>query len=56
VPPGDSGALAEQILRLLADEELAHRMGQAGYSRVKRMFDLDRQAAAYSELYDLVLR
>ncbi len=35
VPPHNAGALAEAILRLLKDEPLRRRMGEAGLARVR---------------------
>jgi L-malate glycosyltransferase len=34
-PPGDAGKLAENILRLLRDEELSSRLGASGYEESK---------------------
>ncbi len=54
VSVGDSKALAEAIISLLENPELAHRMGVEGRRRACKYFDesivLDRQVAAYSEL------
>jgi alpha-maltose-1-phosphate synthase len=38
VPPEDEAALADRLLRLLQDPELARRMGKAGYERAIRQF------------------
>ena len=51
VPAGDSGSLAEGIVRLLRDPELAQRMGKAGRERVERDFSLSTMIAAYEELF-----
>jgi glycosyltransferase involved in cell wall biosynthesis len=51
VPAGDSGRLAEGILRLLRDPELAQRMGGAGRERVERDFSLNAMVEAYEELF-----
>jgi glycosyltransferase involved in cell wall biosynthesis len=56
VPAGDSGSLAEEILRLLRDPELAQRMGQAGRERVERDFSFSTTIAAYEELFLRLLR
>jgi len=54
VPVCDPEALAEAILRLLRDEELARRIGEAGRKRVQEEFDeadvLRRQVDAYQKL------
>jgi glycosyltransferase involved in cell wall biosynthesis len=54
VPPGDSDALAVAIKRLLADETLRRRMGEAARRRVESLFTWDaaarNTAAVYEEL------
>ena len=42
VPPHNAGALAEAILRLLTDESLRRRMGEAGLARVRERFNVER--------------
>jgi glycosyltransferase involved in cell wall biosynthesis len=51
VPRGDSAALAGAIAALLADPDSARRMGKAGRERALRLFDWDRSAAQFEELY-----
>jgi len=51
VPRGDSKALARAIGSLLADPERRRRMGQAGRERALRLFDWDRSAQQFEELY-----
>jgi glycosyltransferase involved in cell wall biosynthesis len=51
VPRGDSAALAGAIGALLADPERRRRMGQAGRERALRLFDWDRSAVQFEELY-----
>ncbi len=41
VPPGQSDALADALVRLLADPERRRRMGAAGQARVRAEFDVD---------------
>lgn len=54
VPVKDPARLAEAIIKLLSDEELAHRMGEAGRKRVVAEFDekmvLERQTEVYHQL------
>jgi starch synthase len=51
VPRGNSAALAAAIGSLLADPERRLRMGQAGRERALRLFDWDRTAAQFEEIY-----
>lgn len=41
VPPGDAAAVADAIIRLLTDPDLADRLGAAGRSRVEEQFSWD---------------
>jgi glycosyltransferase involved in cell wall biosynthesis len=51
VPPGDSAALAEAMIRVLSDRALAERLGAAGYAEALREFtesaSIDRLLALY---------
>ena len=51
VPPGDVSALANAILRGLADPQRAARMGQAARKRVQEHCSLERMADAYEAVY-----
>ncbi|HEX4936323.1 MAG TPA: glycosyltransferase family 4 protein, partial [Gemmatimonadaceae bacterium] len=51
VPPGDAGALADAIERLLADEALRRRLGEEARRTVERTFDLHRNMAEYAHLF-----
>lgn len=51
VPPRDPGALAQAILRLLQDAELARRVARAGQERVRTSFSFDRLLRETRELY-----
>ncbi|MEV3902902.1 glycosyltransferase [Mycobacterium sp. NPDC050551] len=46
VPPRDPGALAERLVAVLSDRELAHRMGRAARTRVEESFSLRASVAA----------
>jgi phosphatidylinositol alpha-1,6-mannosyltransferase len=49
IPPDDVPALADRLHRLLADPELARRMGAAGRARVIRELTWDRVAGRFLE-------
>jgi glycosyltransferase involved in cell wall biosynthesis len=51
VPRGDSGALAGAIGSLLDNPERRRAMGQAGRARALRLFDWDRSAEQFEQLY-----
>ncbi|MFC0848591.1 glycosyltransferase family 4 protein [Streptomyces noboritoensis] len=51
VPPGEPGALAVALNRLLADPELRARLGAAGRERVLDRFTWARAAEGTAELY-----
>ena len=51
VPAGDSDGLAEGLLRILRDPELAQGMGKAGRERAERDFSLNAMIAAHAELF-----
>jgi glycosyltransferase involved in cell wall biosynthesis len=51
VPPGDPGALAAALDRLLTDGALRLGLGAAGRERVRRHFDLTDFRRAHVELY-----
>jgi phosphatidylinositol alpha-mannosyltransferase len=50
VPPGESGELAQQIIRLLSDPDAAADLGAAATERVRR-FDGSSVAADYIDAY-----
>ncbi len=56
VPPGDTDALAERLLRLLRDRELAEEMGRAGRERALAHFDIETCAANFVRLYGTLSR
>ena len=51
VPRGDPGALAKAIATLLQDPERRRVMGRAGRQRALRLFDWDRSAEQFEQLY-----
>jgi glycosyltransferase involved in cell wall biosynthesis len=51
VPRGDSTALAQAIGSLLADPVRRRTMGQAGRARALRLFDWDRSAEQFEQVY-----
>lgn len=55
VPPRDPPALAGAINRLLEDQALRLKLGQAGYERARREFTLERMWSGMLEVYRDVL-
>lgn len=55
VPPGNPRELAKALLRLLEDEPLRQRMGQAGRQRVQQAFDFRETLRAYEALFSALL-
>ncbi|QKV95228.1 glycosyltransferase family 4 protein [Streptomyces sp. NA02950] len=51
VPPGDAGALAASLVRLLDDAGLRRRLGAAGRQRVLRRFTWEQAARGTAEHY-----
>jgi glycosyltransferase involved in cell wall biosynthesis len=56
VPAASSQQLAEAIVRVLGDRELARRMGEAGRQRVLEHFTARRMAQRFGVLYDELLK
>ena len=52
VPPANHDALAEAIICLLEDESRRNQMGKAGRSRVKQLFNIQKQSQALASIYD----
>lgn len=55
VPEGDGEALYQALDRLLKDEGLRRRMGQAGRSRAERKLSWDEVAGQYQQAYERAL-
>lgn len=51
-PPGDAETLSNQLLFLLSDEELAQKMGKAGYDRVIENFHINLHVQIIEQLYE----
>ncbi|MCB9849351.1 MAG: glycosyltransferase family 4 protein [Phycisphaerales bacterium] len=52
VQPGDADQLADALLRVLRDRELANRLGEGGYAQAERMFEAKANARATVAVYD----
>jgi len=52
VPAKNPKALAEAIIEILSDEQLAPRMGEAGYHRARRLFNREINARQTFEVYE----
>jgi glycosyltransferase involved in cell wall biosynthesis len=51
VPAADPGALANAICHLLAEPEMARRLGRAARESINERFSIDRMVSATEELY-----
>lgn len=56
VPPFDTGALRDRIVRLLEDPAAARRMGEGGYRTLQTDYSIDRMTDATIAMYQGVLR
>ena len=56
VPPGDVAALSQAINRLLADDALRARLGNAGRTRVAGTFSVEQMVEGTLNVYRDVLR
>ncbi|MBL8188339.1 MAG: glycosyltransferase [Acidobacteria bacterium] len=56
VPVGDAKTMAERLLRLVVDRQLAKAFGEASRRKVERDFTLERTLQRYAELYVSVLK
>ena len=55
VPPRDPGALAEALVLLLEQEDLARQYGAAGYERVHRRFSVEHMVGETVAVYEEML-
>ncbi|MCE5240612.1 glycosyltransferase family 4 protein [bacterium] len=55
IEPGQTRHLADAISRLLADRRFAHEMGQNGWRRANRYYDIRRVAREVQEVYEEIL-
>ena len=56
VPVRNPPALAQAIRRVVADPDLARRLGAAGRARVEAEFGVDRMVARFADLYETLAR
>lgn len=56
IPVGDAATMAERLLRLVVDRQLAKAFGEASRRKVERDFTLERTLQRYAELYVSVLK
>jgi len=55
VPPGDAGALASALRRVITDSELRGRLGQQARALAQAEFDVAGYGARFTRLYDEIL-
>jgi glycosyltransferase involved in cell wall biosynthesis len=51
VPPHNPKALAEAVLRLSSDFELRNRLGEQARAKVESVFDINKNASGYVDLF-----
>ena len=56
VPPGNSGALAQAMVTLLQDEQMAMYLGEQGYQKARRQFDARTNVQRVVEVYECLLK
>jgi glycosyltransferase involved in cell wall biosynthesis len=56
IPPQNPDALADAILFLLNNPDIASKMGEAGYERVRRCFTLESVVAQTETIYDQLMK
>ncbi|MEL6164321.1 MAG: glycosyltransferase family 4 protein, partial [Cyanobacteria bacterium J06628_3] len=55
VPPGDVTALADALLKLLSNRQLAEEMGQAGHKRAIEEFSEERRTQNFLDIYQEII-
>jgi len=55
VPPKNPQALAQAIIKLLTDKELAKKLGESGYKRAREEFSWEKSAERNYEIYQEIL-
>jgi len=56
VSPGDSGALAEAIIKLLRDKELSRKMGEEGRRQINERFSAKKMVDDIEGVYQEMLK
>lgn len=56
VPPAQSTAIAEAIIKLAKNKEMSEKMGAAGYKRVSELFVREKMVSKFDKLYQQVLK
>lgn len=54
-PPNDPAALADQVIRLLADEAFRVRLGRQAQTRIRKHFQIDGNVKATMRVYESLL-
>jgi D-inositol-3-phosphate glycosyltransferase len=55
VPADDPAALAERLRRLIADPQLAQKLGRSGRARAQANFTAEAMARSFESLYREIL-
>lgn len=56
VPSADPEAMAQEIVRLATQPDIAKNMGNAGRSTIEQKFSMEAMVTAYQSTYDKLLR
>jgi glycosyltransferase involved in cell wall biosynthesis len=55
-PIGNPVQLADAVIRLMSDDQLAEKFGASGRNRVKRLFSIRKMVYEYTSLYQMILK